>query len=392
MLHIKLKYTLLNNYVYYTQTHLCIIKIIPNVFYVYESKTIMNNINQLLTSQVPKLKRETKDHVSTIFFGNGVLHSGTEPALVEVDEKGNIIKSEYYYMGMLHCYDKYKCRYVSDEGKRIVEKVFQYNELHSNNDLPSVVCTVDGVKSYEEWHKEGVLFRKNDLPAKKFYSKSGSLEKDVWHESESNVLRNFNFPTKVTYYTCGKIHTQKWIRNSLKHRDDDSPSVISYDKLCNISAKKWYKEGMLHRDNDLPAVQYFFESKLTSEVWYNKGKVFSNNYFDRRSINNNGVFYYYKGDVLVKNEENKQKQETAKHTVDCCSEVDENVDCESTEEDQDYVSVNKTTLNTKDSQAIFKLREELEKELKYLSRRQLRIKERTETVKSYLQALDNLGY
>lgn len=384
----------INDCVYYTQLHLGIIKIIHNVFYIYESKTIMNNITQLV-HHVPQLKRETKDRVSTIFFGDRILHSETEPALVEVDEKGNIIKSEYYCIGMLHCYDKYKCKYVSDEGsssRTIVEKVYRYNQLHNNEDQPSVVCTVDGIKSYEEWHAEGVLFRKNDLPAKKFYSKIGTLRKDVWHESESDVLRNFNFPTKVTYYPCGKICNQKWIKNSLKHRDDDSPSVISYDTLCNISSKKWYKEGQLHRENDLPAIQKFFESKLFEEIWYNKGNIFRNNCLhDRRTINNSGGSLYYKGDTLIAREEFKQVQEPTKPKEDL-SEVDENVDCESTEEDQEYVSINKTTLDTKDSQSIFKLREELEKELKYLSRRKLRIKERTVTIKSYLQALNNLGY
>ena len=108
------------------------------------------------------------------------------------------------------------------------EEWFKDRLRHRDNDLPAVILH----NGRQEWWKNGFKHRDNDLPA----------------------LINSN-------------GSQEWYKNGKLHRDNDLPAVIKSN-----GSQEWYKDGLRHRDNDLPSVIKITGTKL----WYKNGKKYAN--------------------------------------------------------------------------------------------------------------------
>lgn len=85
-----------------------------------------------------KLTKQIEGNTTRIFL-SGVLHCEDEPAFVEIDDKGKIIKSKWYYMGKLHTYGKQKCIKENSHDNTSLETTYCNGKLHSYNDIPSII-------------------------------------------------------------------------------------------------------------------------------------------------------------------------------------------------------------------------------------------------------------
>ncbi len=92
----------------------------------------------------------------------------------------------------------------------------------------------------QEWFKDGVLHRDDDLPA--VIHSDGTQE---WRQ-HGKLHRDGDKPAYVR-----ADGTREWWQHGKFHREADSPAVI-----YSNGTREWYKNGNKHRDNALPAVFY----------------------------------------------------------------------------------------------------------------------------------------
>jgi len=108
----------------------------------------------------------------------------------------------------------------------------------------------------EEWYKDGLRHRDNDLPAEINNEGSQSWYKDGIRHRDNDL--------PAIIYHNGK---KEWYQNGKLHRDNDLPAVIKSN-----GSQEWYKDGLRHRDNNLPSVIKINGTKL----WYKNGKKYAN--------------------------------------------------------------------------------------------------------------------
>lgn len=121
------------------------------------------------------------------------------------------------------------------------------------NKMPTKINRFCGV---EEWYKNGLQHRDDDLPASIYVDGT-----KVWYNN-GLIHRDGDLPAYIDI----KYSRQEWYKNGKKHRDGDLPAIIHGD--CQI----WCKEGKFHRDGDLPAV---IDDKL--QAWWKNGKKHRDN-------------------------------------------------------------------------------------------------------------------
>lgn len=170
-----------------------------------------------------KPTKQIEGNITRIFL-DGVLYCEDEPAVVEIDEEGKIIKSKWYYMGKLHTYGTQKCIKENKNDGTALETTYCNGKLHSYNDIPSIILyNNDRIFIYKKWHKDGSLFRENDLPAVRYYDDKGNIEGEEWYE------------------------------NGVYHRNNDLPSILRYFGVTGtIIEALWYVKGIQRRDGHLP--------------------------------------------------------------------------------------------------------------------------------------------
>ena len=104
----------------------------------------------------------------------------------------------------------------------------------------------------EEWYRNGVLHRDDDLPAVDY--KNGV---QIWYQN-GKKHRNGDKPAKIG------LGDQEWYINNKRHRDNDLPACI-----WRSGTLEWYQNGHLHRDNDLPAIT---KESSNYQAWYQNGQ------------------------------------------------------------------------------------------------------------------------
>lgn len=139
--------------------------------------------------------------------------------------------------------------------------------LHRENDLPAVIHA-DGTR---EWYKDGQRHRDHDLPA--IIHSNG---KQMWY---LNGLKHRDNDGPSVVYPNG---TQKWYYKGLKHRPYNRPAIIKTD-----GTQKYYYFGKLHSYSDLPAVVY----PDGKQLWYLNGVLHRDNLPAIIHPNNEEEFY-----------------------------------------------------------------------------------------------------
>jgi hypothetical protein len=158
---------------------------------------------------------------------------------------------------VIHGFDKSVCSSI-----RIVEEISK-EELCKR--LYGYIKRSNGS---EEWYKDGLMHRDNDLPAMmtataNIWYKNGEIHRDddkpaieytdggmMWYK-EGLQHRDGDMPAVIIDNLI-----KMWYVNGLKHRDGDMPAEI----LPN-GTKYWYKEGLEHRDGGLPSTEFYNGSK-----------------------------------------------------------------------------------------------------------------------------------
>ncbi len=128
----------------------------------------------------------------------------------------------------------------------------------------------------KEFHKNGVLHRDHDLPAKIKDSPSNIL----FEFYKNGVLhREGNLPARIYFSKInGGYETilREYFRNGEYYRDHDLPTRITYYE--NIKLEEYLKEGIYHRDTFPATIKYFKRSNLEEfqifeKRFYIKGKL-----------------------------------------------------------------------------------------------------------------------
>jgi hypothetical protein len=132
---------------------------------------------------------------------------------------------------------------VYDDGK---QEWYRNGLIHRDNDLPAIILS----NGDQIWCKNDKVHRDGDLPAIEY---ANGTKK--WYQN-GKLFRNNNLPTETR-----SNGDQMWHKNGLLHRDGDLPAYIT--SYC----KEWYQNGFLHRDGDLPAI----ECTDRLQKWYQNG-------------------------------------------------------------------------------------------------------------------------
>lgn len=145
----------------------------------------------------------------------------------------------------------FKCSLITEEGEDDVEHHryleichFKDGKLHHNSAPAQVTYRNNGMKTSEEWYKNGKL-----------------------HRDGKAALIRYNF-------TNSKVNHKQWYRNGLSYRDGDRPTLIRYYENGNIYMERWHDDcGRLHREGDMPAeIQYFENTVIRVMSYYKNGK------------------------------------------------------------------------------------------------------------------------
>lgn len=137
-----------------------------------------------------------------------------------------------------------------------------------------------GIKR-EEWRRDGLLHRDNDLPAKIRYHSDGVIMQQTWYQNGQRH-READQPAKIRYYENKRLRLQRWYVNGRLHReqcaeDPERPATIYYNRSDAedvIESQVWYAHGFVHRDHDLPTVIVYTDGgSIAQEIWCSQGTI-----------------------------------------------------------------------------------------------------------------------
>ena len=140
-------------------------------------------------------------------------------------------------------------------------------QISRSDDLPSIIKydRLDKEK-VQEWYKNGVLHRDNDLPASIEINSFGNKTKKWYQHGTLNKI--------FIYHDCYNYEekiSEQWFKNGELHRDEDLPAMTTY-RGRQINEEGWYQNGKLHRENNPARITYKGEQKVLEE-WYQHGKL-----------------------------------------------------------------------------------------------------------------------
>ena len=127
-------------------------------------------------------------------------------------------------------------KFAMEYSKPHYQEWFKDGMLHRDDDLPAVIDAY----GYQAWYKHGKRHRDGDLPA--VLCADGSMQ---WWK-EGTIHRDGDLPACIYADGC-----QKWCVEGSIHREGDLPAVVYAD-----GGRQWFKNNKRHRDGDLPAVVY----------------------------------------------------------------------------------------------------------------------------------------
>lgn len=143
---------------------------------------------------------------------NGQLHRDDGPARIIYDDKNNIEKEVWFYMGIQH-----------------------------RKGAPSKIEYENNVKRLEVWIENGFRHR-IDGPAEISYYEDGKTIKFT-NIFKHGKLHRKDGPAVLHYRKDGSSHIEQWHVNDQTHRTD-GPAIYSIRKNGYIDKIKWYIHGI----------------------------------------------------------------------------------------------------------------------------------------------------
>jgi len=148
---------------------------------------------------------------------------------------------------------------ICDGNQIVSKKWFNVDEkLHRDNDLPAIISYTNGEITFQGWYVNGIPHRENDLPIKEFYNNGVTVRKEWYNRCEE-------LPRIELYYPNGNKSKFIWTTN----RNNDLPAIECYRLDGMIQQKIWLKDGVRHRDNNQYAVILYDENEniISGERW-----------------------------------------------------------------------------------------------------------------------------
>ena len=137
-------------------------------------------------------------------------------------------QEEWHRNGVLHRDDDLPALIIHLNGEIIRQEWQQYGKLHREGGFPAVIWD-DGGK---EWWQNGVPYRENDLPHVEWGN-----DRQIWLDANKEPHRDGDLPAYIWY-----TGTRLWYQHGKLHRDNDQPATIWADGV-----QEWYQHGRKHR-------------------------------------------------------------------------------------------------------------------------------------------------
>ena len=92
------------------------------------------------------------------------------------------------------------------------------------------------------------------------------------HEKIEDFFHNGSLVARFTYYEYGEIHTEKYFKNRVRHKED-GPACVDYYPSGKVRGEEWYLNGWLHRTDGPADILYGESGGIIFVVWYLNGNA-----------------------------------------------------------------------------------------------------------------------
>lgn len=123
-----------------------------------------------------------------------------------------------------------------------------------DNDIVCQRTFHDDILKLEEWFKNGLLHREgekeNDLPSWIMYGDGGMVKTKIWHKN-GLVYRDNGLPALISYFDDGLLRHEEWYNEAgQRHREGDLPASIRYSEFDGSPwLEEWYENDVCYSEH-----------------------------------------------------------------------------------------------------------------------------------------------